>query len=109
MDMSTEELVDIYAESWRKLDADIIAPYLAEDFTYSSMWVFQNLGRDGYIDYLKGKYDAIRRTGGVPSVAKGRNSMGIPSVILKQGDNPPAYITVTSQDGKITKAYMLGF
>lgn len=107
--MTTEQLVEKYAEAWRQLDADIIVPYLAESFTYSSMWVFQTLDRDGYIEYLKGKFKAIRQTGGTPQVATGVNSAGIPSVILKQGDNPPAFITVKSQDGLLTEAYMLGF
>lgn len=107
--MTTEQLVELYAEAWRNLEADIIAPFLSQNFTYSSMWVFETLDKENYINYLKGKFNAIRTSGGKPVVSTGSNETGIPSVILKQGGNPPVYITVKASEGLISEAYMMAF
>lgn len=108
--MKTEKLVEVFAEAWRQLDVDIIAPYLSDDFVYSSMWVLATLeGRDAYINYLQKKFEAIKVSGNIPLVATGYNEGGIPSVILKQGSGPPSFLIVKSRNGLITEAYMMGF
>lgn len=106
--MDIKELAEKYAEAWRMLDASIIGPYLADDFTYGSMWVFQTLDREGYLDYLKGKFEAIRTSGGKPEVKTGYSENGDTCVGLNQNGNI-AYIHIKVRDDKITEAYMMAF
>ena len=107
--MSIYELVEVYADAWRKKNVAIIEPFLADNFTYSSMWVFETLDKKGYLVYLQGKFNAIKRSGSIIEVATGENKMGIPSVILNQDGSRPAYITVKESEGKIVEAYMMAF
>ena len=107
--MSIFELVEIYADAWRKMDVAIVEPFLADSFTYSSMWVFETLDKNGYLVYLQGKFDAIKRSGSIIEVTTGMNDMGIPSVILRQDGSFTAFITVKESEGKISEAYMLAF
>lgn len=106
--MTAEELTKVYAEAWEKLDVSVIAPYLADDFTYGSMWVFQSLDRDGYLDYLKGKFEAIESSDTKPEVKTGYSENGDPCVWLNQNGNI-AFIHVKAKDGKIAEVYMMAF
>lgn len=106
--MNTEELAGVYAEAWKKLDVSIIEPYLSEDFTYGSMWVFQTLDRKGYVDYLEGKFKAVKETDTCPQVGLARSENGDVCVHLNQGGNI-AFIHIKTKDDKITEAYMMAF
>ena len=106
--MDIRELVEKYAEAWKALDVSIIAPYLSDEFTYGSMWVFQSLDREGYIDYLKGKFEAIESSGTKPEVKIGYSENGDTCVWLNQNGNI-AFIHVTAKEDKITEAYMMAF
>ena len=53
--LSHDELVYAYVKAWNKLDASIIEPLLSDEFTYGSMWVFEELhGKAAYMDYISG-------------------------------------------------------
>jgi hypothetical protein len=101
-------LAEKYAEAWRKLDAEIIFPFLADDFTYGSMWVFQELDLEGYKTYLRGKFDAIRKTDSAPDVKTGYSENGDVCVGLNQGGRN-AYIHLKEENGKLKSAYMMAF
>ena len=105
--MTDIEIVAKYAEAWEKLDQSIIEPYLDESFSYSSFWVFETLDRERYIDYLSGKFKAIRATNTAPIVSMLTTEGRSPSVVLKQGNKEPAAIVVKIKDGKLTEGYML--
>lgn len=107
--MTHEELVEKYAEAWKSLDADIIAPYLDESFTYSSFYVFESLNRVKYIDYLKGKFVAIKNSNTAPEVSTGFDRSNTPCVILKQGNGDPACITVKFKGDLISEGYMIPY
>lgn|SRR5574344_588889 len=107
--MTSTELVEIYAEAWRKLDAKIVEPYLDEFFKYSSFWVFETLDREKYIEYLSGKFSAIKSSNTAPAVSTGYDKTGSPCVILKQGNEAPACITVRTNCDKIVEGYMIPF
>lgn len=105
--MTDIELVEKYAEAWRKLDVSIIEPFLDESFTYSSFYVFESLNKERYIEYLAGKFNTLKSNGTAPEVSTGVERTGKPCVILKQGGNDPACITVQFKNGKISEGYMI--
>ena len=64
-----EAILNVILSTWRNLDADIIAPYLAEDFIYNSVWVLSTMkGKEEYLHYLSGKFNSIRKSGDYPAV-----------------------------------------
>ena len=103
------KLLDLFAEAWRKLDAEIIIPYLAPDFEYSSCWVFSSLDCQGYIDYIRGKFEAIRKSNSQVVVEKGYNELGESAVVLTQDGERRAYLTIAVEDGKIKRADLMPF
>lgn len=103
------KLLDLFAEAWRKLDAEIIIPYLASDFEYSSYWVFSSLDYYGYIDYIRGKFEAIRKANSQVVVEKGYNELGESAVVLTQDGKQRVYLTIEVKDSKIKRADLMPF
>lgn len=108
MIMDILDLAGQYAEAWKKLDVSIVAPYLSDDFTYGSMWVFESLDKKRYIDYLEGKFKTIAATSSRPRVDVVKSENGDICVHLDQGGNI-AFIHIKVSDDKITEAYMMSF
>ncbi len=53
-----------YARMINNLDPSHIEPWLAENLTYSSQWVFTDIsGKDAYMEYVRGKMDTCKRSG----------------------------------------------
>lgn len=62
--MTQKELAEIVAKTWNTLDVKHIEPYLSDDYIYESVWVLETMrGKENYIDYLKGKFEAIKKSG----------------------------------------------
>ena len=74
--LNEDNLIDLFVKTWRNLDAEIIIPYLAPDFQYSSCWVYSSLDCKGYTDYIRGKFEAIRKANSQIVVEKGHNEIG---------------------------------
>lgn len=106
---SKRTLIEVYAKTWETLNVDLLIPFLDDKFTYSSMWVLGNLDHDGYIDYLRGKFDCIKKTNSKIEVKIGYNEIGDLAVVLRQDYSRIAFITITEENGKITSAYMCAF
>lgn len=107
--LNEDNLIDLFVDAWRKLDAEIIIPYLASDFEYSSFWVYSSLDYQGYIDYIRGKFEAIRKTNSQVVVEKGYNELGESAVVLTQDGKLRAYLTIEVKDGKIKRADLMPF
>ena len=61
-----EEVAEIVCRAWNTLDANLIEPLLSNDFEYESVWVFETMkGKNRYLDYLRGKFKAIKDSGSV--------------------------------------------
>lgn len=57
-------LCNIIVSTWQKLDVDILSPYLSDDFKYNSAWVSDTIAsKECYLDYLRGKFETIRKSG----------------------------------------------
>lgn len=104
--MSDEELLHDLAMAWRTLDPELIIQHLAPEFRYDSMWVFESLDHDGYADYIRGKFNTIKRTGSLLEIKEipGRNAIAI-----SQDGKEPAYYIIKIQDGKIVKGDLTAF
>jgi hypothetical protein len=56
-----ETMVIAICKAWNNLDISFIENFLTDDFEYSSQMVVANMnGKDTYINYLKGKFIAIK-------------------------------------------------
>lgn len=107
--MNSLQLIEIYAKAWQQRDVTILAPYLADNFSYTSVWVFESLNRNRYLEYLKGKFDAIKMSGSKVDVTVGTNTIGDNAVILRQDSAPQVYITIVDREGMIAEACMSPF
>lgn len=88
--------------------------YLADDFEYTSQWVFETLrGKEKYMEYLGGKFSSILRdatsipTAEIAYFKKGVMRQNKPCIILSQKGNKVC-IMIEIKDGKITNADLVG-
>ena len=103
---TNEQIVHDLAEAWRTLNPELLIQHLAPGFRYDSMWVFDSLDHDGYVDYIRGKFNVIKRSDSkliIQEVPR-RNAIAI-----KQDNNEPAYYIIQIKDGKIVKGDLMAF
>lgn len=56
-------------DAWERLDPSIFMRVLSPHFTYGSYWVHDStLDRAAYQDYIRGKFNTIRKAGSIPSM-----------------------------------------
>ncbi len=100
-------------EAWETLDDTIFSKALSDNtFQYGSYWVSETMyGKRKYLDYIKGKFDSIRRTQSGPIIA---------IVLLKESIAPQEYtialhltqgtvetlLTFTFDGTEVTSMYM---
>lgn len=85
-----KRIAEIVRQAWNELDASLFESILSEDFEYISVWVFETMiGKDHYMDYITGKFEAIRN-GNKPVVAE---------VIYQEPIDK--YVVVLNQCGKM--------
>lgn len=106
--LNHEELVDLYVNAWNALTADLLEPALDDNFRYGSMWVLTDLvGKHAYMDYIRGKFEAIRSSHSEVKAQKGYSPQtGLARVELLQDGHRGAKIDVESNNGVMTSAYM---
>ena len=103
------KLAAIYAETWHRLDASIVEPYLDKDFHYASDWVFDEMPcRAEYMNYFRGKLEAIRKSNSRLRVAVAcihqTNQFGL---MITQGD-VRCFLALKTEGGRIKAARMQG-
>lgn len=54
-------VIDDIANAWRTFNPELIIKHLSPEFQYDSQWVFGSLDYDGYIDYIRGKFESLRQ------------------------------------------------
>ncbi len=64
----SEVIIHDFARAWETLNPELIIKHLAPSFRYDSQWVFESLDYGGYVDYISGKFQSIKRTGNVVDV-----------------------------------------
>ncbi len=70
--------------------------------------MYLSLNRQGYIDYIRGKFETIKRGKAEIVVEKGSNEIGKPAVVMTQGGER-IYLTIDVEDGKIRRACLMPF
>lgn len=107
---SKEELVAIFAQAWRTLNPELIVANLDQSFIYDSQWVFESLDYSGYIDYIRGKFQAIRNTNSNLQIEVVRDPYEGGSMIkITQFNNQIAYYRIKVKEGKVIKGDMCAF
>ena len=102
-----KRITETVCQAWNKLDSSLFGPILSEKFEYISFWVFEAMkGRDRYMDYIKGKFEAIRN-GNNPVSAEVIYQEAIDKyvVVLNQGGNLAA-LEPTIQDNMLISLWM---
>lgn len=105
-----EQIVEEFAKAWEDLNAETIISYLDDSFVYDSQWVFESLDCKRYIEYIRGKFKAIKESNSTPVVEiVPDNYCGGTMIRLKQGDNTPAFYRIEVKDGKVIKGDLCMF
>lgn len=102
-----KRITETVCQAWNKLDASLYESILSENFEYISFWVFETMkGRDRYMDYIKGKFKAIKN-GDNPVSAEVvyQEAIGKYVVVLNQGGNLAA-LEPTIQDNMLISLWM---
>lgn len=101
-----EQIVHDLAEAWRTLNPELLIQHLASEFRYDSMWVFESLDHDRYVDCIRNKFNAIKRSGSKLEIKEvpGRNAIAI-----RQDNKKSAFYIVQMRDGKIIKGDLTAF
>lgn len=55
-----ETILKDFAKAWETLNPEYIIMHLSKDFQYDSQWVFESLDYNGYINYLRNKFDTLK-------------------------------------------------
>lgn len=62
MPLTEEVALHAYARMMNTLDAEVLEPLLADDFTYESQNVFQALeSKQAFLDYMRQKLETVRK------------------------------------------------
>lgn len=103
---TNEQIVHDLAEAWRTLNPELLIQHLAPEFQYDSMWVFASLDHNGYVDYIRSKFKAIKNSGSHLTVQEipGQNA-----IALVQDSGEPTYYIIEIRDGKIVKGDLTAF
>ena len=106
--MTQKELAEVVAKAWNTLDVKHIEPYLSDDYIYDSFWVLETMkGKENYIDYLKGKFDAIKKTGSkVDAGIVFQSKIDEYVVAIGQDGIRDAALQIWAKGGKITHMWM---
>ena len=102
------ELANIVCHAWNELNAELLEAYISEDFAYESVWVLETMyGKEQYLDYLRGKFNAIKSSG---SVVKAKiyyqEAIDKHVVVLNQDGARESAIELFVKDGLIVKMWM---
>lgn len=103
---TNEQIVHDLAEAWRTLNPELLIKHLAPEFQYDSMWVFESLDHDGYVDYIRGKFNTIKKSGSRLTI---HEVPGHNAIAIMQGNSEPAYYVIEIKDGKIVKGDLTAF
>lgn len=103
-----EEAAEIVCQAWNTLDANLIEPLLCDDFEYVSVWVLQTMkGKDRYLDYLRGKFKAIKDSSNVVKAkVYYQEEIGKYIVLLNQDETRDAALEITLDEEGVKQIWM---
>lgn len=107
------DVITDFAEAWNLLDAELIIKHLDPSFQYDSQWVYSSLDYNGYIDYIRGKFQTIKMQRIPVSAAivddpyKGGQMIRIVQSI--DGKDSIVYYRIKINNGKVVKGDLCMF
>lgn len=105
-----DTIIDDFCKAWQTLDASLIIKHLDKAFVYDSQWVFESLDYNGYISYISGKFETLKRNGSIieASVVDDPH-FGSKMLKLVQNRSAVCYYRIKVQDGKVVKGDLCMF
>lgn len=102
-----KSLAEAITLAWNNMDAEMLAPYLADDMQYNSVWISNTMNsKVDYLYYLRRKFETIKNSKDVPIVnVMSEYGMDIPCLSQK-GTGVNSVIDFEEKDGKIIKMLM---
>lgn len=102
-----KRITELICQAWNELDASLFESILSEDFEYISFWVLETMkGKDRYLDYIKGKFEAISNSDNpVSAEVMYQKAIDKNVVVLNQGGNLAA-LEPTIQDDMLCRLWM---
>ena len=102
-----KRITELICQAWNELDASLFESILSEDFEYISFWVLETMkGKDRYLDYIKGKFEAISNSDNpVSEEVMYQKAIDKNVVVLNQGGNLAA-LEPTIQDDMLCRLWM---
>ena len=102
------EILADFTEAWNTLNPELIIQHLSPKFIYDSQWVFNSLDYHEYKDYIRGKFETIRKTGSSVKAEMGYNERGELLNQLNQGGNI-AFYRIRVENNKVVKGDLCMF
>lgn len=102
------ELANIVCQAWNGLNAELLEAYISDNFVYESVWVLETMhGKEEYLGYLRGKFNAIKSSGSVvKAIAYYQEAIDKHVVVLSQDGARESAIELFVKDGLIVKMWM---
>lgn len=102
------EIAEIVCQTWNELNAELLEPYLSDNFAYESVWVLKTMhGKAEFLDYLRGKFQAIKAS---ESVVKAKvyyqEKIDKHVVVLNQDDKKEVALELTLNNNLIAQMWM---
>lgn len=107
--LTHNDLLLLFEKAWKNQDANIIEPYLDENFNYFSDWVFDTLpSRKEYIEYFRGKLLTLTNNNTQVDYELVVDKDNQAAMIFNQGGEK-AIFTIRTDGGRIINAKMSRF
>ena len=105
-EMSDFQIACKIKSAWVNLDITILEPFIDTRIHYGSSWVFDEIPcKVEYLQYLRGKFNAIKSSKNMPVISLGKNSNDEYALLLEQ-NNDKLQLQLSMANGYVTGAFM---
>lgn len=105
----TEMIINDFLKAWQTLDAELICKHLDESFRYDSQWVFEFLDCKGYKEYIRGKFETLRKNNVKLEVAIVVDAYWGGEMLAIKQDGNVCYYRIKVKDDKVVKGDLCAF
>lgn len=109
MPINGESITKDFAKAWETLNADLIIKHLSPDFKYDSQWVYDSLDKKEYIEYIRGKFNTIRKSKSKIEVRIIHLSERKGIIAIRQDKGDPVFYVIQIKDKKVIKGDLCMF
>lgn len=94
-------IIENFAKSWQLLDPELIISHLSKSFIYNSQWVSETLDYNEYVEYLKCKFEVLKKNGTGPKVKIVDDDLWGGEMLTLSTDSTTAYYRIRIDGGKV--------